>query len=236
MKQITCELCGGNDLVKTDGVFVCQSCGTKYSVEEAKKMMVEGKVEVFGTVTVSKNAELENYFKLYIKRIEENLRFPEKKELDLLANKLLELDYKHSISSLNSVIMDCMDALCYADMFCQYYTDKKVSMIISQLVELDQTIMKEIDKSILLLVLRKIEIVAINDKGKKKNDFINRFIYEVIKTRSISRLGLSSDRILQFRNELKSTNLVNYRSSIFSDKYPFVDLEVHIDELIQYNK
>jgi len=41
MKQIVCEMCGGKDLVKQDGMFICQSCGTKYSVEEAKKMMVE---------------------------------------------------------------------------------------------------------------------------------------------------------------------------------------------------
>ena len=44
MKQLTCEMCGSTDLMKQDGVFVCQSCGTKYSVEEAKKMMVEGTV------------------------------------------------------------------------------------------------------------------------------------------------------------------------------------------------
>lgn len=44
MKQLTCEMCGSTDLTKQDGVFVCQTCGTKYSVEEAKKMMVEGTV------------------------------------------------------------------------------------------------------------------------------------------------------------------------------------------------
>lgn len=37
MKQLICEMCGGSDLIKQEGVFVCQSCGTKYSVEEAKK-------------------------------------------------------------------------------------------------------------------------------------------------------------------------------------------------------
>ena len=41
MKAIVCEMCGSNELIKQDGVFVCQICGTKYSVEEAKKMMVE---------------------------------------------------------------------------------------------------------------------------------------------------------------------------------------------------
>lgn len=39
-------MCGNTDLLKNDGVFICQSCGTKYSVEEAKKMMVEGTVQV----------------------------------------------------------------------------------------------------------------------------------------------------------------------------------------------
>lgn len=36
---LTCELCGSTDLVKQDGVFVCQACGAKYSVEAAKEMM-----------------------------------------------------------------------------------------------------------------------------------------------------------------------------------------------------
>ena len=39
MKQLICEMCGSTDLVKQEGVFVCQECGCKYSVEEAKKMM-----------------------------------------------------------------------------------------------------------------------------------------------------------------------------------------------------
>jgi len=46
MKQLTCEMCGSTDMMKQDGVFICQTCGMKYSVEEAKKMMIEGIVEV----------------------------------------------------------------------------------------------------------------------------------------------------------------------------------------------
>lgn len=41
MKALVCEMCGSQDLVKTDGMYVCQNCGTKYTVEDAKKMMVE---------------------------------------------------------------------------------------------------------------------------------------------------------------------------------------------------
>ena len=40
MKAIVCEMCGSNDVVKQDGFYVCQHCNTKYSVEEAKKLMV----------------------------------------------------------------------------------------------------------------------------------------------------------------------------------------------------
>lgn len=62
MKQLTCEMCGSTDLLKQDGVFVCQTCGCKYSVEEAKKMMVEGTVEVSGTVRIDDSDELKKLY------------------------------------------------------------------------------------------------------------------------------------------------------------------------------
>lgn len=58
MKQLTCEMCGSTELLKQDGMYVCQSCGTKYSVEEAKKMMVEG------TVKIDNSDKLKNYYTL----------------------------------------------------------------------------------------------------------------------------------------------------------------------------
>ena len=54
-------MCGGKDLIKQEGVFVCQSCGCKYSVEEAKKMMIEGTVDVQGTVKVDNSGFVEKY-------------------------------------------------------------------------------------------------------------------------------------------------------------------------------
>ena len=37
MKKIQCEVCGSNDIIKTDeNVFQCQYCGTKYTLEQAK--------------------------------------------------------------------------------------------------------------------------------------------------------------------------------------------------------
>lgn len=46
MKAMVCEMCNSNDLLKQDGMYVCQSCGTKYTVEEAKKLLVEGTVKI----------------------------------------------------------------------------------------------------------------------------------------------------------------------------------------------
>lgn len=62
MKQMTCEMCGSTELLKQDGVFVCQSCGCRYSVEEARKLLVEvdGVVNVQGTVQVDRSSEINN--------------------------------------------------------------------------------------------------------------------------------------------------------------------------------
>lgn len=61
MKRLTCEMCGSTDLVKENGLFVCQSCGCKYSVEEAKKLMIEGTVQVEGTVKIDNSDMVETY-------------------------------------------------------------------------------------------------------------------------------------------------------------------------------
>ena len=63
MKAMVCELCGSNQFIKQDGMFICQHCNTKYSPEDAKKLMVEvkGKVDVSGsTVKVDSTDSLEN--------------------------------------------------------------------------------------------------------------------------------------------------------------------------------
>jgi len=57
MKQIVCEMCSSTDLEKKDGVYVCQHCGAKYSVEEAKKLMVE----VEGAVKIDNSDNVERY-------------------------------------------------------------------------------------------------------------------------------------------------------------------------------
>lgn len=89
MKQLTCEMCGSTDLIKQDGVFVCQTCGCKYSVEEAKKMMIEGTVDVSGsTVRLDNTSNIENYLKLAENAFSAN----NNKEAESYSNKILEIN------------------------------------------------------------------------------------------------------------------------------------------------
>lgn len=65
MKHLSCEMCGSSNLVKQDGVFVCQVCGAKYSVEDAKKMMTEEtREDTIKTVKVDTSDELENSYQI----------------------------------------------------------------------------------------------------------------------------------------------------------------------------
>ena len=68
MKTLTCEMCGGTDLIKDGGAFVCQTCGCKYSIEEARKMMTEEPTAnaTGGTVKIDTTDELRNLYELAI--------------------------------------------------------------------------------------------------------------------------------------------------------------------------
>lgn len=95
MKAIVCEMCGGNDLVKDQGVFICQNCGTKYSVEEAKKMMIDlsGKVDVSGSsVKIDNEANVKNCL-LLAKNAYDNSNFL---EAEKYSNKVIESEFENS--------------------------------------------------------------------------------------------------------------------------------------------
>jgi len=57
-------MCGGNDFMKHGGLFECQNCGVKYSVEEARNLMIDGTVEVKGTVKVDNTTKLDNLYQI----------------------------------------------------------------------------------------------------------------------------------------------------------------------------
>ena len=56
MQAIKCELCDSGDIMKQDGFFVCQNCKTKYSLEEAKKLI--------GVVKIDRSDEIQNLYTL----------------------------------------------------------------------------------------------------------------------------------------------------------------------------
>lgn len=41
MKKMVCEICESKKIKKENGVFICQNCGTEYSLEEAKNLLTE---------------------------------------------------------------------------------------------------------------------------------------------------------------------------------------------------
>lgn len=67
MKAIICEMCNSNQLRKDNDVYVCQNCGTQYTVGEAKKLLIEiqGSVDISGsTVKIDRHNDFENYIKI----------------------------------------------------------------------------------------------------------------------------------------------------------------------------
>ena len=64
MQKMQCEMCGSTDIIKQDGVFVCQYCGCKYTLEEAKKLL--------GTVRIDNTERLANLYQLARRAKDEN--------------------------------------------------------------------------------------------------------------------------------------------------------------------
>ena len=84
MKTLICELCGSNNFIKEEGYWVFNHCQTKYTQEEAKKIMVEGIVDV----AIDKSNELLNFQKLAIQYYEaENFE-----QAKVYFSKILEID------------------------------------------------------------------------------------------------------------------------------------------------
>ncbi len=79
-------MCGSNDIVKENDLYVCQNCGTKYSPDEAKKMYQ--KVEVQGKVQVDKSPDVENLEIL----LDRNINNKQWDEVAKYARDILEKD------------------------------------------------------------------------------------------------------------------------------------------------
>lgn len=62
MVNIKCELCGSNEFTKQDDFFVCQHCGCKYTIEQAKKLIIDGVVNVEGKVEINTSEKIKNLY------------------------------------------------------------------------------------------------------------------------------------------------------------------------------
>lgn len=92
MKALQCELCGSTEMIKDGDFFVCQSCGMKYTLETAKKMMVEGVVQVEGTVKTDRTEDIDRYLTL----ARTALKASNNTDAEKYASMVLELDLENT--------------------------------------------------------------------------------------------------------------------------------------------
>lgn len=85
MKALICEMCGSNHMLKKNGFYVCESCGTKYTTEEAKKLLVEA------TVVIDESNRISNYLEL----ARQALAAGNTASAENYANRTLEVDAKN---------------------------------------------------------------------------------------------------------------------------------------------
>ena len=90
MKQLTCELCGSTNIVKQDGMFICQECGTKYSLEEAKKLLVE--IDAPAAAPAPSKTDNSGLISNYYSMARNAMDASNNAEAENYCNKILELD------------------------------------------------------------------------------------------------------------------------------------------------
>ena len=57
---MVCEICGSQKIKKENDVFICQECGTEYSLEEARKLLKEVDGEASSEINIVKVAREQN--------------------------------------------------------------------------------------------------------------------------------------------------------------------------------
>ena len=213
MKQLTCEMCGSTELVKQDGFFVCQTCGTKYSVEEAKKMMIEGTVEVQGTVQVDKSNEVNTLLKrafMFIERGEED----DWEKAEEYFEKVLDIDPENPEAYLGKLLMEqylfTIDDFIFSD-----YSDIESSKNYIKM-------QKYANKKILDLLQKRKEILEapyyVSDGCLKR---VNRNLKEITIPDSVTKIESSA-----FSNctALKQINIPDSVTTIEADAFSYLSL------------
>lgn len=185
MKQLKCEMCGSTDVMKQDGVFVCQNCGIKYSAEEAKKMMIDGVVNV----KVSRDEDFARIKKLADDAFDNGLWTDAGKYYTQLA-EIHDLDYESAFR-------------CLMAKACSGYrkfppTEKSIKLVLNAFHNYKENLMSDknidsarkekiiinffdvINDSILWLFIRERKVYIEKDHMGRKNTIISRSAYDII--------------------------------------------------------
>ena len=64
---LICEMCNSSDIYKENGYYVCGSCGIRYSLEEAKKLVIR---ITDSSVKIDESSKASNYIKLSYNEID----------------------------------------------------------------------------------------------------------------------------------------------------------------------
>lgn len=219
MKRLTCEMCGGTDLIKQDGVFVCQNCGMKYSVEDAKKMMIEGTVDVKGTVQVDTSGELENLYQIARRAKDDNNGENAAKYYDMILLKD-PTSWEASFYVVYFKALECKIAQIRSAAISVSNCEKNVLMLIRDNVPEDEQAdaVKEV-------MLRSLLIANMLANGAKshydeispdiKNDYIQEYVNNVCAARDIMyTCGTQIDSIFQENTEIGKLAADAWKSGI----------------------
>ena len=219
MKRLTCEMCGGTDLIKQDGVFVCQNCGMKYSVEDAKKMMIEGTVDVKGTVKVDTSGELENLYQIARRAKDDNNGENAAKYYDMILLKD-PTSWEASFYVVYFKALECKIAQIRSAAISVSNCEKNVLMLIRDNVPEDEQAdaVKEV-------MLRSLLIANMLANGAKshydemspdiKNDYIQEYVNNVCAARDIMyTCGTQIDSIFQENTEIGKLAADAWKSGI----------------------
>ena len=219
MKRLACEMCGGTDLIKQDGVFVCQNCGMKYSAEDAKKMMIEGTVDVKGTVKVDTSGELENLYQIARRAKDDNNGENAAKYYDMILLKD-PTSWEASFYVVYFKALECKIAQIRSAAISVSNCEKNVLMLIRDNVPEDEQAdaVKEV-------MLRSLLIANMMANGAKshydeispdiKNDYIQEYVNNVCAARDIMyTCGTQIDSIFQENTEIGKLAADAWKSGI----------------------
>lgn len=236
MSVIKCEMCGSNRLIKIDGVYQCEFCGTKYTPEEAKKLIVSGTVEV-----VKGNAEKDRLIKNAEYFIDNNqlknaLDTIEKLKFDFPAElEILELEKKYSLAkSLNDfefekdTIIKLLDLYLSGSNYCTHKIDihfNSINLLRKRILDLNNTyntFLNDKENEIITNINNKKQII-IQKKLKIFSEIINwssGIINEEYHTKFVTPPKIYSDLLSSWINELTKEIV----SLIRNGKYSFMSL------------